>query len=161
MAARKHPHLIDPGSRAPDFQLATLNDGQSALSGLLTAGPVLLAFFKVSCPVCQMTFPYLERIHAAGFRVYGISQNDAKHTVEFNREFGVTFPTLLDNEELGFPVSNDYRISSVPTMYLVEANGNIARVIEGWSRKDVEWLGSQAGIEVIRPGERVPDYKPG
>src|ERR1051326_8689806 len=89
MAARKHPHLIDPGSRAPDFQLATLNDGQSALSGLLTAGPVLLAFFKVSCPVCQMTFPYLERIHAAGFRVYGISQKDAKHTVEFNRLVGI------------------------------------------------------------------------
>src|SRR6185369_11099268 len=98
MASRRQNRPIDPGSRAPEFQLATLHDDEApvTLSSLLAAGPVLLAFFKVTCPVCQMTFPFLERLHAAGFRVYGISQDDPEHTHEFNWEFGITFPTLLD-----------------------------------------------------------------
>ena len=163
MAARGQHRLIDPGSRAPEFQLATVHDDEDpvALSSLIATGPVLLAFFKVSCPVCQFTFPFLERLHAAGLRVYGISQDDAEHTHEFNMEFGITFPTLLDTEESGFPVSNDYGISSVPTMFLVESNGTVARVIEGWVRKEIERLGSQMGILVVRRGERVPDFKPG
>jgi peroxiredoxin len=161
MAARRTHRLIEPGSRAPDFELAALQDGRSTLSELLSGGRLVLAFFKVNCPVCQMAFPFLERIYAAGFRVYGISQNGVDDTLEFNRHFGITFPTLLDAEEKGFPASNDYRISSVPTMYVVEENGAIARVIEGWVRKDMEWLGSEVGINVIRPGERVPDHKPG
>ena len=163
MAARGQHRLIDPGSRAPEFQLATVHDDEDpvALSSLLATGPVLLAFFKVTCPICQLAFPFLERIHAAGFRVYGISQNDAEQTHEFNLEFGITLPTLLDTEESGFPVSNDYGISSVPTMFLVESNGTVARVIEGWNKKEIEWLGSQMGILVIRRGERVPEFKPG
>src|SRR5262245_46625329 len=107
MAARRTHRLIEAGSLAPDFELAALNDGQSTLSKLLSGGRLVLAFFKVNCPVCQMTFPYLERIHAGGFRVYGISQNGAHDTLEFNRHFGITFPTLLDAEEKGFPASND------------------------------------------------------
>jgi peroxiredoxin len=161
MAARKQYRLLEPGSRAPEFQLASLQNGPSTLSGLIASGPALLAFFKVNCPVCQMTFPFLERLHTAGLHVYGISQNRAEDTCDFNREFGISFPTLLDTEQSGFPVSNDYKISSVPTMFLVESNGTIGRVIEGWVRKEIEWLGSQAGIAVIRPGERVPDHKPG
>jgi peroxiredoxin len=34
-------------------------------------------------------------------RIFGISQNDAADTREFNQEFGVTFPTLLDSEDNG------------------------------------------------------------
>src|SRR5262249_9818154 len=118
-------------------------------------------FFKVSCPVCQMTFPYLERLHRAGYRVIGISQDDPEYTEEFNREFGVTFPTLLDTEETGFPVSNDYGISIVPTLFLVEPDGAISRVVEGWVKTDIEWLGSRAGMSVILPTDRVPVMKPG
>jgi peroxiredoxin len=145
----------------PEFRLPLFTGGVAALSGLLAGGQVVLAFFKVTCPVCQMTFPYLQRLHDAGFRVYGISQNDAGDAREFNEEFGITFPTLIDSEDSGFPVSNDYGISSVPTLFLVQPNGNIARVAEGWVKRDMEWLGTQAGVEIIRPGERVPETRPG
>ena len=70
---------------------------RSRLQDLIANGPVLLAFFKITCPVCQLTFPFLERLHTAGtLPIYGISQNDAEDTREFNQHFGVTFPTLLD-----------------------------------------------------------------
>src|ERR1017187_1787290 len=137
MASRGQHRLLEPGSRAPDFRLRLLAGGDATLAEILAAGPVLLAFFKISCPICQLTFPFLERIHAAGsLRIFGISQDGADDTRDFNREFGVTFPTLLDSEESGFPASNDYGISSVPTMFLVEPGGMISNVIEGWRKKD-------------------------
>ena len=97
MASRRVPHLIETGSRAPDFRLPLLDDGEADLSDLIAGGPVLLAFFKVTCPVCQLTLPFLDRIHAAGsVRVYGISQNDPEDTREFNEHFRLHMPTLLD-----------------------------------------------------------------
>ena len=124
--------------------------------------PVLLVFFKITCPVCQFAFPFFERLHAAGtLQLYGISQNDAGDTSEFNREFGVTFPTLLDSEEAGFPVSSAYGISSVPTLFLVEPGGAVSFVSEGWSKKEIAWLGSHIGATVFRQGENVPEWKAG
>jgi len=162
MAAHKQRKLLDAGSRAPDFRLQRLDGGEVSLSKIVSGGPALLAFFKISCPVCQLTFPFLERIHAAGtLPVYGISQNDARHTREFTREWGVTFATLLDAEAGGFSVSNDFGISSVPTMFLIEHDGAIARVIEGWSRKEIEWLGGKAGVRVFRREDHVPEWKAG
>ena len=166
MAAHRPHMLIDAGAPAPDFRLPRLDAGEVSLKEVAANGPVVLVFFKVSCPICQLTFPFLERLHAAGkLPIYGISQNDAEDTREFNRHFGVTFPTLLDSEESGFPASNDYGISSVPTAFLVEPHGGnrvlIARVIEGWNKRDMAWLGGKAGVDPFRPGERVPEWKSG
>jgi peroxiredoxin len=162
MAARGQHRLLEAGSRAPAFHLENLDGGATTLAEILTGGPALLAFFKISCPICQLTFPFLERIHAAGtLRIFGISQNDPGDTREFNQEFGVTFPTLLDSEESGFPASNEYGISSVPTMFLVEPGGVISRVIEGWRKKDVEALAAPNGARLFRPGEYVPEWKAG
>jgi peroxiredoxin len=162
MAARGQHRLLEEGSRAPEFQLELLDGGATTLTQILAGGPALLAFFKISCPVCQMTFPFLERIHASGaVRIFGVSQNDAGDTHEFNREFGVTFPTLLDSEDGGFPASNDYGISSVPTMFLVEPGGLISNVMEGWRKKDMEGFAASAGINLFRPGDYVPEWKAG
>lgn len=162
MASRRQLKLLDAGVRAPEFRLPRLDGGEATLQELIANGPVLLAFFKISCPICQLTFPFLERIHQPGLLpVYGISQNDAEDTREFNQEFGVTFPVLLDSEDSGFPVSNDYGISSVPTMFLVERDGRISHVFEGWRRQEIEWLGEKAGVRPIRQGESVPAWKAG
>ncbi|HEY1335906.1 MAG TPA: TlpA disulfide reductase family protein [Bryobacteraceae bacterium] len=162
MAARHQHKLLDAGARAPDFRLARLDGSETSLADITANGPALLAFFKITCPVCQLTFPFLERIHAAGvFPVYGISQNDAADTREFNQRFGVTFPTLLDSAKTNYLASNAYGISSVPTLFLVERDGTISRVTEGWNRKEIEWLGSKAGIRAVRREDNVPEWKAG
>jgi peroxiredoxin len=162
MAARGQHRLLESGTRAPEFRLELLSGGHSTLAEILTGGPVLLAFFKISCPVCQMTFPFLERIYATGrLHIFGISQNDAADTREFNEEFGVTFPTLLDSEDAGFPASNDYGISSVPTMFLVDPGGAITQVMEGWRKRDIEGLAAPAAAGLFRLGEYVPEWKAG
>ena len=162
MAARHQRKPLSPGARAPEFRLSRLDGGESTLQELVANGPVLLAFFKISCPVCQLTFPYLERLHIPGaIPIYGVSQNDEEDTRWFNSEFGVTFPTLLDREEDDFPASNAFAISSVPTLFLIERDGTISRTIEGWVKQDVESLGGLAGVPVFREGDNVPAWKAG
>ncbi len=162
MAARRYAKLLSTGTRAPEFRLARLDGGETGLHEIVANGPVLLAFFKISCPVCQMTFPFLDRLHTPGrLSIYGVSQNDEEDTRDFNRQFGVAFPTLLDREENGFAVSNAFGISSVPTLFLIERDGTISRAIEGWVKKDIEALAALAGVAAFREGEDVPAWKAG
>jgi peroxiredoxin len=162
MSAGKQRKLPGPGSRAPDFRLPHLDGGTTTLQEILASGPALIAFFKTTCPVCQLTLPFFQRIHTPGtLPVYAVSQDDAEDTREFNREFGIAFPTLLDAERSGYAASNAFGISSVPTAFLIERDGRIARVIEGWSKREIESLGGLAGVEVFRQGDNVPEWKAG
>src|SRR3954468_6310911 len=108
---------LNAGSHAPQVALPDLKGKEISLSDELKRGPVVLAFFKISCPVCQYALPILERIHRAypNAAIYGISQNSAKHTERFCREFGVTYPVLLD-DPASYSVSNAYGITNVPSI---------------------------------------------
>ena len=53
---------LTAGKTAPDFSLKTLDGKDFSLKSALAQGPVVLAFFKVSCPTCQYAFPYFERL---------------------------------------------------------------------------------------------------
>jgi peroxiredoxin len=162
MAAQYQHHLLNAGDRAPGFRLPRLEGGEASLADLIANGPVLLSFYKVTCPVCQLTLPFLERIHATGtLAIYAISQNDPEDTREFNVEYKITLPTLLDAEESGFPTSNAYGISYVPTMFLVGVDGKISRVVEGWNKQEIEALGREGGVAVFRATDNVPAWKSG
>ena len=162
MASRRQQTLPNPGSLAPDFRLTKLEGGEVSLPELISGGPALLAFYKVTCPVCQMTMPFLERLHRQGsLRVYGISQNDPDDTLEFVRHFGASFPTLLDSEDAGYPASNAYGISTVPTLFVVEPDRKLSQVIEGWNKMDMAGLGSLAGMKLFRADDDVPAWKAG
>ncbi|MCX6638793.1 MAG: TlpA disulfide reductase family protein [Acidobacteria bacterium] len=145
--------LLQAGDRAPSLPL---------LEEILAGGPALLAFFKVACPVCQFTFPFLERIAKSGsMRVFGVSQDDAKATGHFAKECGVTFPMLLDQEPAGYPASNAFGVSTVPCLFLVDAGGVVAFSGEGFVKRDLADLGRRAGVEVFRQDESVPEWKAG
>jgi peroxiredoxin len=162
MSLAKQRRLLLAGTPAPDFQLPLLDGGEAALRDLVAKGPALLAFFKVSCPVCQMALPFLDRIRSSGrLPVYALSQNDARDTRDFHRRFGLSLPSLLDSEEAGFVVSNAFGISSVPTLFLIETDGSVARVIEGWSKSEIGRLGELAGVNPFRPTDSVPAWKAG
>jgi len=166
MASARENETLTAGQHAPDFRLEDLaGDGEKTLGELLARGPVFLAFFKVSCPTCQYTLPYLERMFrgraegAAG--MFAVSQDDAEATREFHQEFGVTMPTLLDSARFGYPASNAYGLSHVPSMFFIEPDGNISWSSVGFVRKDLEALGEKLGAKPFQAGERVPEMKSG
>ena len=159
------------GAKAPDFEMRAMDGKRFVLREELAKGPVVLAFFKVSCPVCQYAFPFLERLNRAygptGVRIVGVSQNDPKETAAFTKEFGVTFPVLLDDTDR-YPVSNAYGLTNVPTIFWIEQDGEIEISSVGWIKKDFEDLNrkmaerGQVGAALLfKPGEDVLDFRAG
>jgi peroxiredoxin len=163
-------HIV-AGNKAPGFSLQDSNGKDYSLSTLLEKGPVVAAFFKISCPVCQYTFPFLERLHqrygkSAAF--LGVSQDEAKATKKFNDEYGVTFPMPLDESGKNYPASNAYGLTNVPTVFLIDPDGEIKVVGNGFDKKALEEIAaylaerqSIAPAALFRPDERIPDHKPG
>ena len=162
MWGRKPKTIVPPGELAPAFELKSLGGGAQSLQEILSHGPALLVFYKISCPVCQLIAPYLERLAASGeIQMIGISQDDADSTTGFNQRFGVTFPTLLDEFSAGYPASNAYGISSVPTLFLVDRDGRVAKSFTGFSKRDIEELGERGGVAVFQESDSVPAWKAG
>ena len=159
------------GKTAPEFDLKTLDGKPFSLTAELARGPVLLVFFKVSCPTCQYALPFYERLHKTyrdnGVTLVGISQNEAKDTAAFNKEFGVTFPVLLDDTH-SYPVSNAYGLTNVPTVFWIAQDGEIEVSSVGWVKADFEEMNRKmaeavatAPAAVFNAGEDVRDYRPG
>jgi peroxiredoxin len=169
MGASRQSELLRAGQHAPDFTLQRLENGAAGakvqLLEILRAGPGLLAFYKSTCPVCQMTLPFLERVHQAHtpglVQIYGVSQDDAETTAEFSQEFRLSFPMLLDTEEGGYHASNAFSISHVPSLFLVERDGMIAWSLEGFNKREFTAVFGQLGINPFRQGENVPEWKAG
>src|SRR5512146_965581 len=128
---------LSAGTMAPEFSLPAMDNATFSLADGLQRGPVVLAFFKITCPVCQFALPYVERLyqaHRAGnVTIVGISQNDKSGTAAFSREYGVTLPVLLDDASR-YPVSNAYGLTNVPTFFFIAADGEIEIASVGWSR---------------------------
>lgn len=161
---------IAAGRHAPGFSLKDLDGREYSLAGATGAGPVVLAFFKVSCPVCQLTFPFLERLYQrhgrAGVTFLGISQDDGPATRPFQKKFGITFPVLLDAR--GYPVSNAYELTTVPTVFLIDRDGRATVSSTGFNKADLEAIagvlaapGEVPGPPLFRPDEQLPAHKPG
>jgi peroxiredoxin len=159
------------GKKAPDFALKQLDGRRFSLADGLSRSPVVLAFFKVSCPTCQYAFPFLERLYKAygsnGVIMAGVSQNDAQETTAFVKEFGVTFPVLLD--DVGrYPTSNAYGLTNVPTIFWIGQDGKVEVCSVGWVKSDFEQInrkmaeaGKASPALVFRPGEDVRDFRAG
>jgi cytochrome c biogenesis protein CcmG/thiol:disulfide interchange protein DsbE len=161
---------IVAGGTAPGFSLKGLDGKEYSLGKLLQRGPVVAAFFKVSCPVCQFTFPFLERLYkrygSDAVSFLGISQDEATDTKDFARKFGVTFPIVLD--EKGYPVSNAYSLTSVPTIFLIEPDGEVRVSGMGFGKSDLEAIAKDlaerrkiALTPLFAANENVPAHKPG
>lgn len=159
------------GAKAPEFELKTLDGKRFSLNDALARGPVVLAFFKVSCPTCQYAFPFFERVYKAyghkGVTLVGVSQNDAKETAAFAKDFGITIPLLLDDTRK-YPVSNAYGLTNVPTVFWIAQDGEIEVSSVGWvkadfeqiNRKMAEW-GKTPPATLFKPGEDVRDFRAG
>ena len=159
------------GTKAPEFELKALDGKRFVLRDELSRGPLVLAFFKVGCPTCQYAFPFLDRLERAygnkGVQIIGVSQNDPKQTAAFTKEFGVTFPVLLDDTDK-YPVSNAYGLTNVPSIFWIAQDGEIEVSSVGWVKADFDEIsrrmaeaGRTAPAGVFKPGEDVRDFRAG
>lgn len=161
---------IAAGGIAPGFSLKSLDGQEVSLGKVLGRGPAVVAFFKVSCPVCQFTFPFLERLYkrygSDSVAFLGVSQDNAADSKNFARQFGVTFPILIDEKD--YPVSNGYGLTSVPTFFLIDTDGSVKVSCTGFGKPELEAIAKElaerrkiALAPLFAPSENVPAHKPG
>jgi peroxiredoxin len=151
---------VGKGDAFVDF---TLTDRAGHLRDTAAAraeAPLLVAFYKVNCPTCQLTMPYLQRLADLypGLTVWGVSQNETTQTRQFEDAFGVRFPQLLDAD---LKVTDRYDLLTVPAMYLVDAEGKVIETMACWERNFVNNLGKFAAERTGKPFvPPVPDDDP-
>src|SRR5882672_2029720 len=125
---------LTAGTNAPDISLAAVDGTTFSLQNALQKGPVLAAFFKVSCPVCQygFTFPTLL---------------DDPNGYAVSNAYGLTnVPTWFLIGQHG-----EIEISSV---------GWVKKEVEDLNRKLAE--AQKAPLPpLFKPGEEVRDFRAG
>jgi thiol-disulfide isomerase/thioredoxin len=129
-------------------------------------GPVVVFFYKVTCPTCQMAAPVAERLaHAYPGRLVGVVQDPPERADAFAREYGTTFSWVPDTEP--YEVSNAYGVRTVPTLFVIE-NEAVADVVESWDREGwnrvAAYLGSStdgSSEPVSTESDGLPPFRPG
>lgn len=160
-----------PGEQAPNFTLTDANGQSHTLSDALRRGPVLLAFWKVSCGTSRLLFPYLERLRQTypsdTWQVWGIAQEPANVIASFNQRVGpITFPQLIDFP--AFTVSKRYDPIATPTLFYIDSSGKIAETAMGFSKDALNALSGQVAqhlgagpVEIAPPDDGQPAFRPG
>jgi len=148
------------GVKAPDFELETLDGRRFRLAEKLAGGPLVLAFFKSSCPTSQLAFPFLQKIHSEGpgrLRMTGVSQDEPDETREFVERYGITFDTLIDPHP--YETSRAYGLEFVPAIFSVGPDGLIRLSDFGFSKVTLSELA--APLQLFRADDGLPATRPG
>lgn len=126
--------------------------------------PAVLAFFKASCPVCQMAFPLygeLARRIDGQAAVVAVSQDPPSVAGPWLAQRSFEGPAL-DDEKDHYALSDAYGIRSVPTLVVIEPDGTVGAVAEGWDRDATNAIAARFGAEpVSTPDDGLPAFKPG
>jgi len=139
-----------------------------SVSGVdFAAGPTVVFFYKVTCPVCQLAAPKVERFEKAyPGRIVGVGQDPPDRLDSFGREFGMAFPSVPDTEP--YDLSNAYGTRVVPTAFLVDESGNVDRVVESWDREGLNELSRRVAeltglsyATISDPTDGLPSFRPG
>lgn len=97
--------MLEAGARAPEFELANDQGGETTLSELLQNGPLILYFYPADfTPGCTKEACSIRDIHndiqSVGLQVAGISPQDADSHQRFRDEYDLPFTLLSDPEKV-------------------------------------------------------------
>lgn len=129
------PPAPTAGHPAPDFSLATVAGDEIRLSDL-RGQPVILNFWASWCGPCRVEMPELQAAHASqskgGVAVIGVNLSKREGNMDdvpaFIKEFGVTFPVLLDVDG---DVARLYQVRGQPASVFIDREGTVQTVWYG------------------------------
>jgi peroxiredoxin len=125
---------------APHFTLEAYSGRRVTLTQVLQDGPAVIDFWATWCSPCREALPQLQALHEKyserGLTVLAISQDDPRSQPKigpFVRSQRLTFPVLLDGDHR---VARLWRVSTLPTTFLVDPSGRIVALHRGYRDGD-------------------------
>ena len=114
---------------APDFSLDDIQ-GKTFKLSRQRGNPVIIFFGATWCPACRGEMPHYKALYdkyaQRGLKFLYIDINESTRKVaRFARENSFPFLVLVD---LDGSVANDYNLIGVPTLFLLDKEGNIISI---------------------------------
>ena len=126
------------GAPAPEVRLPRLPAGESASLSSLRGKVVYLDFWASWCGPCRTSFPQLEQLRnelgSRGFEVYAINVDEVEaDALQFLSEVPVSYLVVRDGEGA---TPEAYGILGMPTGYLIDRQGVVRHVHQGFKKRD-------------------------
>ena len=127
---------IFPGNKAYDFTLLDREGKEISLSSL-RGKVVFLNFWASWCGPCKAEMPDMQKVHEEykdkdvvilAVNITALEKNGIEDVNKFLKANKFTFPVLYDKEGA---VSVQYRVSRIPTTYILNKDGIIANFVTG------------------------------
>lgn len=153
-------NTLNANEHMRDLMLTDLSGKPVQTADARRKGMLVLVFFKPSDPVSQTTLPYLQKLadsykESGKLTVLGVSQEAEEATREFGKQFGITFPLMMDREGYHAMV---YGLTALPTAYLADGSGVILRKAVGFKPKAINEMSARvAAFAEVEPVEIVAD----
>ncbi|MCB9611946.1 MAG: TlpA family protein disulfide reductase [Sandaracinus sp.] len=135
---------LDEGQRAPEIGLRT-PDGQTIRMSDLRGKVVVVDFWASWCAPCREELPVLQRLHEQygerGVVVVGVGiDRNERDFRAFKERMGLTFPVVHDGAHA---VAGRYEPPRMPSTFLIDRNGVIRHIHEGYRSSNARELESQ------------------
>ena len=133
--------LLKPGTKAPDFELASADGTRIRLSDY-RGRVVWLYSWSAGCPPCRKGMvhhaKFYEQFKDKGLVLLGFNcMDDKKIALDLMREYGVTFPNVLDSSDAAVEAYREnYGGVGVPLNYIIDRDGMIVNVWYGYREDD-------------------------
>ena len=131
---------VDEGDVAPDFLLPVVGS-ESSISLSDSHGKVRYVDFWASwCAPCRVSIPQIASLHeelgGERFEVIGINVDErSDDAIDFLDRFPVSYDNLGDPNGV---TAEAYGLRTMPTSYVIDAEGRVTLVHEGFRRGDMD-----------------------
>jgi peroxiredoxin len=149
MLCARSAHALDPGDDAPTFAAPALQSGAIVDLAEFRGKVVLLDFWASWCAPCLKSLPNLEALRGefsdTDFRVVAVNvDQEPDKALRFLAKKAIHYPSVSDPKG---DITERFDIAAMPTTYLIDRDGVVRYVHEGFERGDektlrtqIEWL---------------------
>ncbi|MCB0760011.1 MAG: AhpC/TSA family protein [Flavobacteriales bacterium] len=115
----------------PDFTITSIDGKAINLESIVSKNKYTLVMFWSSwCHKCEQEIPVLKTVYdqykSKGFEIIGVSVDTQRSAwVKASEEKGVVWPNVSQLNGWDSPVAKDYRVSSTPTLFLLNSEREI------------------------------------
>ncbi|OPL19143.1 MAG: hypothetical protein AVO35_12360 [Candidatus Aegiribacteria sp. MLS_C] len=140
--------FLTVGTAAPEWTLPDRHGEEVSLSDL-RGRIVVLDFWATWCGPCEAVMPAVQAVHESypgdEVAVFGVNVWEDGDPAAFMDEMGFTYGLLLNGDH----VAEDYLVSGIPTMYVIDPEGMVAFVEVG-ANPDIAALLDEAVGRLLR-----------